>query len=401
LALLARLGAVDGLVITPLGHQLRRLPLHPRLGRVLLAGGGAVEAAAACALLSEPGTRAVEATGSTSCDLLPHIDRWHTAPFHLRQVADHLRRLVDASGEPLVEHIDDQALGRALFLGYPDRLAHRRAKEPTRLVLASGRGAVMGRESRVSEGEWLVALDVTSGRPGGSAEAIVRLASAVEPNWVMPTSRSVEHRLDDARGVVTAFDVERYDAIVVRERPVTPDPAARAQILASAWLARAPDARHRQLVARARFAEIDPDWPSVALAAAVGARTLADMDLEGALAWDVRKTLAARAPLDLEVPSGRSTRLSYRDDGTVMAAVKLQELFGLADTPRVGPRQEPVTLELLAPNGRPVQTTRDLKSFWARTYPEVRKELRGRYPKHPWPEDPWSAAPTHRTVRRR
>jgi len=85
----------------------------------------------------------------------------------------------------------------------------------------------------------------------------------------------------------------------------------------------------------------------------------------------------------------------------VTAAVKLQELFGLADTPRLGPNQEPVIFELLAPNGRPVQTTRDLRSFWTRTYPEVRKELRGRYPKHPWPEDPWTATATHRTLRRR
>jgi ATP-dependent helicase HrpB len=84
----------------------------------------------------------------------------------------------------------------------------------------------------------------------------------------------------------------------------------------------------------------------------------------------------------------------------VVAAAKLQELFGLAETPRVGPRQVPVVFELLAPNGRPVQTTRDLRSFWERTYPEVRKELRGRYPRHPWPEDPWRAEPTHRTTKK-
>jgi ATP-dependent helicase HrpB len=101
------------------------------------------------------------------------------------------------------------------------------------------------------------------------------------------------------------------------------------------------------------------------------------------------------------VPSGRSAPLTYHEDGTVSAAVKLQELFGLADTPRLGRDQQPVLLHLLAPNGRPVQMTRDLRSFWARTYPEVRKELRGRYPKHPWPEDPWSAEPTARTVRRK
>ena len=90
----------------------------------------------------------------------------------------------------------------------------------------------------------------------------------------------------------------------------------------------------------------------------------------------------------------------YEDDGRVTASVKLQELFGLADTPRIGSRREPVLLALLAPNGRPVQLTRDLRSFWDRTYPEVRKELRGRYPKHPWPDDPWNAPPTARAKRK-
>jgi HrpA-like RNA helicase len=102
----------------------------------------------------------------------------------------------------------------------------------------------------------------------------------------------------------------------------------------------------------------------------------------------------------ITLPSGRKAKLELRDDGTLIASVKLQELFGLADTPRVGPNQTPVTFELLAPNGRPVQTTRDLRSFWKNTYPEIRCELRGRYPKHPWPEDPWTATPTHRTKKR-
>jgi ATP-dependent helicase HrpB len=99
------------------------------------------------------------------------------------------------------------------------------------------------------------------------------------------------------------------------------------------------------------------------------------------------------------VPSGRSMRLEYADDGSVSTSVKLQELFGLAQSPAIGPHRTLVTFHLLAPNGRPVQTTRDLRSFWERTYPEVRKELRARYPKHPWPEDPWTAQPTHRTRR--
>jgi ATP-dependent helicase HrpB len=115
----------------------------------------------------------------------------------------------------------------------------------------------------------------------------------------------------------------------------------------------------------------------------------------------IRRALARDAPETILVPSGRTVRLDYEEDGGVSASVKLQELFGLADTPRVGVRKEPVRLALLAPNGRPVQMTRDLRSFWDRTYPEVRKELRGRYPKHPWPDDPWKAMPTARTRNRR
>ena len=119
------------------------------------------------------------------------------------------------------------------------------------------------------------------------------------------------------------------------------------------------------------------------------------------LPYAVRRDLDRLAPDTLPIPSGRKARLEYRDDGSIFASVKLQELFGLADTPTVGPDRTPVTFSLLAPNGRPVQTTRDLRSFWNTTYAEVRKQLRGRYPKHPWPEDPWTATPTARTKRRR
>jgi ATP-dependent helicase HrpB len=227
LTLLRRLGALDGIAVTRLGHQLRRLPLHPRLARVLLDGRGSFEAAAACALLSEPGTRPGP-SAATSCDLLPLIDRWSSRPFHTRRVADHLERLAaEALGAAAQAHIDDGELGRALFAGYPDRLARRRSSDRLRVILASGRGAAMGRESRVVEGEWLVALDVTSGRAGAHTEALVRMAAAVEPDWIVPTSRVLEHRLDQTQGTVRAIEVERYDAIVVRERPVVPDAAVR------------------------------------------------------------------------------------------------------------------------------------------------------------------------------
>ena len=119
-----------------------------------------------------------------------------------------------------------------------------------------------------------------------------------------------------------------------------------------------------------------------------GARRIHDITLVAALPLTFGPRWIATRPNRSTVPSGRAVRLEYGDDGSVSASVKLQELFGLAETPRIGPRREPVRFSLLAPNGRPVQVTRDLRSFWDRTYPEVRKELRGRYPKHPWPDGP-------------
>jgi ATP-dependent helicase HrpB len=398
LDLLRRLEALEDGRITPLGHQMRRLPLQPRLSRVLLVGRGSFEAAAACALLSEPGVRST-ASVATWCDLLPLIDRWSAMPFHVRQVADHLQRLARSVSDDRRAHIDELELCRALLAGYPDRVASRRAGDRRRVLLASGRGGVMGRESAVNDGDWLVALDLTTGSDAAS-EAIVRMAARIEPEWIVPTSKALEHRFDRTQGTVKAVEVERYGLLVLSEHPVAPDPQVRTRLMSEAWLAREPDVAVTALLNRARFAGVSLDLPALAEAAAASAKTVASIDILSALSWTTRQALDAGAPETFTVPSGRSARLEYADDGSVMAAVKLQELFGLAETPRIGSRREPVTFQLLAPNGRPVQTTRDLKSFWARTYPEVRKELRGRYPRHPWPEDPWRATPTHQTTRR-
>jgi ATP-dependent helicase HrpB len=189
------------------------------------------------------------------------------------------------------------------------------------------------------------------------------------------------------------------DALVVRETPVAPEPEAAAAVLAEAWLAREPGDADAQVLRRLRFAGLDIDVRELVHQAARRARSLDEIGLAASLAPDTARTVARLAPVALPVPSGRQAPLEYNDDGSVTAAVKLQELFGLADTPVLGPDRVPVTFSLLAPNGRPVQTTRDLRSFWQRTYPEVRRELRGRYPKHPWPDDPWTAVPTHRTTR--
>jgi ATP-dependent RNA helicase HrpB len=287
---------------------------------------------------------------------------------------------------------------RAVLAGYPDRVAQRRAPGSGDVRLATGTGATIARESGVRDGEFLVALDVqTAIRNPQSAVALVRLASLVDREWLQPTSSEFVHRFDKESGRARAFVVDRYDALVLAERPAPVDPEIAAGLLTEAWLERGPREGDEQLIRRLRFAGRDADLGSLVRAAAYGARSLDEVKIAAALSSGVARDLDRDAPESIPVPSGRHVRLDYNEDGTVSASVKLQELFGLADTPRVGRRKEPVLLSLLAPNGRPVQVTRDLRSFWDRTYPEVRKELRGRYPKHPWPEDPWSATPTRKS----
>ena len=409
LALLERLGLVKDGHATESAQVFRRLPLHPRLARILIDGQGSFEAAAACAWLSEPG-RTEGGHQTTSCDLLPILDAWPRMPFHLKRVAENLERSAAAVlGSRKVGRIDETAFRQAVLAGYPDRVAKRRS--PDRVTLATGHGAVMGRESGVRDGEWLVALDVAAvGAPrrGGSlvppaparpTEATVRAACRIESEWLSPTRTEVIHRIDEA-GIVRAHATEFYDSLVLRERLVAIDPVVAANMLAQAWLDRDRDADTERLERRAAFAGHALDLPALAESAAASAKGFKDLDITAHLPWAVKQAIDRDAPDSLTVPSGRSMRLEYAAEGTVSVAVKLQELFGLAETPRLGPKKTPVTFHLLAPNARPVQSTQDLRSFWATTYQEVRKELRGRYPRHPWPDDPWTATPTHRTTRR-
>lgn len=399
LALLRRLGAVDpagaAWRVTALGRRMQRLPLPVRLARIAIEGRGAPDIAAACALLAE-GRLGDGAAATTSCDLLAGLDAFARQPPAVRQLAREIERL--AGGDAATPPAGELALRRALFSGYADRLARRRAGSPDRVLLASGHGAVLGRESGVRHGDFLIALDVTGGRRDGAAEARIRAASRVEAEWIAADAEETSHHLDDD-GCVRATRVRRVGAVILSETPVAVDAQAAAALLAQAWLARTPSPDDTRLLRRLAFAGLDVDLPALVGDAAAGETRLDAIDVAAHLPPDVVRRLATLAPSTLPVPSGRAAALTYEADGTVTASVKLQELFGLAETPLLGPRRVPVTFRLLAPNGRPVQTTRDLRSFWRNTYPEVRSELRGRYPKHPWPEDPWTATPTHRTTR--
>ena len=362
MSLLEALGALEGRKLTPIGELLRAFPLHPRHARVVVAAHGADDAIALCVELAE-GRRA------------------RNDGTQLRELSSMARRLLGADYR---QHIDDVTLRRALLAGYPDRVAMRREPGSERFLLASGTGATLAREAKADAGEFVVVLDITGER--------IRQAVSIERDWLTPTRREVVHTLTDGR--VRAVEQTWYFEILLHEKQVPADHDEAARLLAS-QVDVDPELRRR-----VAFAQLDVDWSALAQQATVGRTRLDQVDLAQFLPFELRRRLDQLAPQRLDLPSGRSTKLEYRDDGSVLASAKLQELFGLADTPRIGPNRTPVTIALLSPAGRPVQVTQDLRSFWSTTYNEVRKELRGRYPRHPWPDDPWTATATHRVKRR-
>ena len=412
LRLLDRLGATSLGQLTALGRQMQRLPLHPRLARMLIEGRADERVIRAGALLSERVFLPARSQATTS-DLLSSIDRWESVPPHVQQVARDIRRLCVA--QPFANHgstVGEREFRRAVFAAYPDRVARRREPGSARVKLSTGSGAVLSRDSGVLDAEYLVAVDLRAAATGTGSfkssssrhptaqapadDATVQIASAIDREWLSATRTETRTWFEPTSEQVRASIVDYYDELVLAERSVAPAAEAAVDALVSEWERRGFSGADQQLLARLAFAGHALDIKSLMRAAAYGQRAFAGLSLMTALDPSLRRQLDRDAPETLLVPSGRATRLHYDADGTVTASVKLQELFGLADTPRLGPHKQPLTLELLAPNGRPVQVTRDLRSFWDRTYPEVRRELRGRYPRHPWPEDPWTAPPTAR-----
>jgi ATP-dependent helicase HrpB len=408
--LLERLGGIDAAGrLTAIGRTLQRLPIHPRLGRMLIAGHASPLIARACALLAERHVRVPGRAAATSCDLLSALDG-HGGPLpgHIERVAREIERVaketIDQGRSQKAEgkKISEEAFRRAVLAGYPDRVARRRAPGSDRFLMANGGGARLGRESGVINAEFIVAADV-AGATTGSAEATIRIATAIEPEWIADLGLDTResHDFDASRGAVIAARVQYFGAMPVSEHAIAPDPLVAGPLIAKAYGDRGPAGADQDLLQRLEFAGVPVSFDELVARASAGAVRLSDVDLASALTATEAKALRDLAPASIDVPSGRQVKLEYRSGGAVVAAVKLQELFGLGDSPRVGRARVPVTFELLSPAGRPVQVTNDLRSFWTRGYPEVRKELRARYPKHPWPEDPWSAPASARPIRRK
>jgi ATP-dependent helicase HrpB len=450
--LLRQLGATSEHGVTALGRTLTRLPVHPRLGRLLVEGhrlGHPWEAALLAALLSERdpflrGARREGPRGSSRSDLLDRLDALDTferressgddrlnpgaARFVLRardQLADLARREL---GRPEGGDGDDreEALLRALLAAYPDRLTRRREPRSPRGVMVGGRGVRLADESAVLEAELFLSIEADAGRAGPQSEALVRVASAVEPGWLPPERlrTTVELSFDPERERVAAWKRIRYEDLVLSESEVPPDAGEAGEALARAAAERLDralpleDPEVDSFLARARclrgwmpelgLPAFDDDFLRGLLPTlAAGRKSFAELRraplldvLRGALSWEQLQALEREAPERLEVPSGSRIRLDYEPDRPPVLAARIQEMFGLAETPRVAAGRVPVLLHLLAPSGRPQQVTHDLRSFWENTYPQVRKELAGRYPKHAWPQDPWNARPERRPQRR-
>jgi ATP-dependent helicase HrpB len=433
--LLSLLGARDGRGLTAIGRAMARIPAHPRIARLLLEGERlhcGREAAIAGALLTERDPfrdpRARSAARRTDSDVLErvlaleHLDS-PAAAFVLRAAKDLERHVKVSRGRG-----DEHALLRALLAAYPDRLARRRSKEDRRGVLVGGRGVKLGEESGVVDAELFLCVDVDAGRRGERAEALVRQASAVERDWLPPerirTETSV--RFDPQRESVVALRTTRYEDLVLEEvatgLPEGGEVARALAAAAAADLERAlplKDDETRAFLARLRSlrgwmpelglpAFDDDELRALLPELCEGSRSFADLRklplaelLKNRLAHDQRRALDREAPEHLSVPSGSSIRLVYEPGQAPVLAVRIQEVFGMSDTPRLAGGRVQVLMHLLAPNYRPQQVTDDLRSFWNGAYAQVRQELKRRYPRHSWPEDPWRATPERRPRPRR
>ncbi len=317
------------------------------------------------------------------------------------------------------------AVGQVLAYAYPDRIARQDPGNPRRYQLANGRGAQLLHESSLFGEPWLVIAEIRF----DERDSLIQRAAPVDPAMIEHTfaahfSKTRQLAFNRDSGVVEAHEERRFFQLVLERRHVpTPRDAASARMLldgiAQLGLDRLPwseglrEWQARVLGLRSWCSELDlpdvsDDWLAAhlddwLLPALQGKSKLADLGtaeladaLMALLDYAARRELDVHAPREITVPSGMSRKLSYTRGEAPVLAVKLQELFGLADTPRIARGRIPVVLHLLSPGQKPVQVTQDLKGFWERTYPEVRKELKGRYPRHPWPDDPWTATATHR-----
>jgi ATP-dependent helicase HrpB len=454
--LLDALGALDGDGrIAPLGRRMLDLALHPRLAAMILRAP-ARDVASACAIAAlvearnplrgvatddfrvrvralaawRAGDRAAARESGADTGALATIARAADALHRRLGIRSRDSTSASALSDP-ESRMPNAALaaGDLLLHAYPDRIARQDPANPRRYQLANGRGARLRDDSALYGEPWLVVVDLRFDERDSLIQSAAPFDSdLLERDFAQRFASERVVRWNRETRAVDAFEQRRFDAIVLERRSVPPRPEDAVPALIAAvrelglgalpWSDHAEELRTRVEALRRWEPDVGlPDFSDAALLATLedwlapylgGKRKLDALSaaelseaLSARLDHAMRVALDKHAPATIRVPSGMERRIVYAPGEPPVLAVKLQELFGLADTPRIAGGRVPLTLHLLSPAGRPIQVTQDLKNFWERTYPEVRKELKGRYPKHPWPDDPWTAQATHRAKPRR
>lgn len=446
--LLERLGALasrsGGGSLTPHGQAMAEVPAHPRIAHLLLRGHALGLGALACDLAALLGERDI--LRSNDADLHHRIALLageQGGPRASRGAVQRVRQLArqfkgylrGPAREPVADPDHPRWLGGLLAFAYPDRIARQRRAGGGEYRLANGRAALFGEPDALMKEPWLVIADLGSRQ--GQREERIYLAAALEPalfESILAEQVSVHDTLDwDEREGVLRAERQRKVGELVLSSEALPNLDAEARSRALLGLVRrkglellpwTPELRQWQaridLLRRLDLeSKGESEWPDVSDAALLGSLEdwllpylgkvsrlshFANLELAGilqaVLPWPLPQRLDELAPRTLQVPSGSNIRLDYSEFPPVLA-VRLQELFGLADTPRVAGGRVAVKLHLLSPAQRPVQVTQDLANFWRSTYADVKKDLKGRYPKHYWPDDPLIAEPTARAKPRK
>ncbi|MEO7934925.1 MAG: ATP-dependent helicase HrpB [Dokdonella sp.] len=444
--LLIALGALEANgAINPFGRRLLTFGAHPRLAAAVLRANAADQGFACDLVALIEARNPLRAAGGRDDDFRQRFNAlaaWRSRDSRaitalgadrgalalIQQSADAWRRRLRLSREDSAAK-GTTAAGDILIHAFPDRIARQDANNPRRYQLANGRGARLLDESSLFGEPWLVVIDLRF----DARDSLILAAAPFDENLLerdfpLAFSKLRNVRWNREQRAVEVFEERRFASIVLERRSVPARPEDTIPALIAAvrelglealpWSESTVELRQRVGFLRQHLPEQEwPDfsdthllanletWLAPALIDKRRLDSLRAEDLSNALGAQLdyaqRRLLDEQAPTTIKVPSGLDRRLSYPLDAAPVLAVKLQELFGLAESPRVANGRVAVTLHLLSPAGRPIQVTQDLRGFWERTYPEVRKELKGRYPKHPWPDDPWTAVATHRAKPRR
>ncbi|MCD6526109.1 MAG: ATP-dependent helicase HrpB [Desulfuromonas sp.] len=441
--LLQQLGAIDGKRrLTAIGAKMARLPLHPRLARMVVAANSDDKKTLACQLAvildsSQLFSSQHREGRATDSDLLDRLEAWlphrrqkMTSPA-MQTALKNYQALCRQLGHSLsiAPLLDSEHVGRLLLVAFPDRVAKQRSNGSGEYLLRGGRGAQLSRRSHLIPSPWLVAAEVEHGH---DSLAMIHQASQISSEQLLELFADqmpwqTETVWDSASQRVIARDCRRFGALIVAARPATLRAENALPLLIEQLQRQGLEGLNwskdsRSWLQRARFVaghDLESDWPSLAdadlldgldqwLAPWLSGVTTMDKlkkidlldPLRSLLTWSQQQRLDQLAPQKIAVPSGSQIRIDYSDPQQPKLAVKLQELFGWQQGPRIGHGRVALLLQLLSPAQRPIQLTADLANFWATTYDEVKKELKGRYPKHPWPDDPLQA-PAQRGVKRR